>query len=261
MHIVPLDRDIEGQFLRFLNQDRINHFYAIYNLRYLRESTLVWVALRDRTILGYLLEYTPRKILSIRGDASCVAVLLGATSLTEPEFNIELSHLSVVDKLYEPIDPSDPTTVGKISTFLTMKIDKETFNPIIKHRVKRLGIDDLDAASECLNMDRNQIEEMMQRGAAFGIYKKRKMVSLAASPEILKDLAIIRGVQTVPSFRNRGYATSACSALVSDLINQNKKVMLYVSKDNQAAIRAYEKIGFKKTYHVYLSFKSKKRHK
>ena len=71
-------------------------------------------------------------------------------------------------------------------------------------------------------------------------------------------MALIRGVYTVPSLRGKGLATSVCSALVKELIGSGKMVLLWVTKTNLPARKVYEKIGFKKTKHILLSFKARK---
>lgn len=65
--------------------------------------------------------------------------------------------------------------------------------------------------------------------------------------------------QTAPEKRNKGYATSVCSALVGRLHQQGKNAMLYVSKDNLPAIKVYRKIGFKEAGRLFLSFTAKRK--
>jgi len=144
-------------------------------------------------------------------------------------------------------------TIGKITTFLTMKTTPETTKPIIKHRVQQLTRKNAQALAQLLGADTQRALDLL-RGIGFGIFKDNKLVSAATSPEILEDLAIIRGVQTAPEERNKGYSTSVCSALVQKLQQQGKDVILYVSKDNPPAIKVYKKIGFKPTEHTFLSF-------
>jgi predicted GNAT family acetyltransferase len=76
---------------------------------------------------------------------------------------------------------------------------------------------------------------------------------------MLEDLAIVRGVHTAAEERNKGYSSSVCSVLVQQLLRQGRDVILFVSKDNPAAIRVYSKIGFKETGRVSLAFKARVR--
>lgn len=254
---VPLDKNLEKRLFNFMNQDKISHFYAIHDLRYSREKTSAWVTLLKGSILGYMIEFDKR-ILYMRGNEECTIPLLRNTNLVTPLFNVEPQHLPSVKRLYKPIAPADKTTIGKITTFMTMRTTRESFKPIIKHDVRALKKEDTKAVAELMNRDVQTALGFLS-GFAFGVFQGDKMVSLAASPESLDDLAILRGVFTAPEERNKGYSTSACSALVERLLKDGKDVFLYVSKDNPAAIRVYEKIGFEETGHVFLGFEAKKK--
>ena len=51
-----------------------------------------------------------------------------------------------------------------------------------------------------------------------------------------------------PSFRGQGYIRLLIDAVKDEMIKDNGlELRLYVHKDNKVAIRAYEKIGFKKS--------------
>jgi len=254
---VPLNQNVENRLFKFMNQDRISHFYAIHNLQHLREKTQTWVALSNNKVEAYLMEYDKR-ILYMRGHQKCAISLLRNSNLTTPLFNIEPKHLSAVKRLYEPTEPADKSTVGLITTFKTMKTAPESFTPIIRHRVQQLKRENAQALASLLGIEPSTALNFF-KGLAFGTFKGNRLISFAASPEMLKDLAIIRGVQTVPEERNKGYSTSVCSVLVQRLQQQGKDVMLYVSKDNPAAIQVYRKIGFKETGHEFLGFMAKKR--
>jgi len=257
MTIVPLNKNVENRMFEYMNQDRISHFYTIYDLKNLREKTLIWVALSNNNVVGYMIEYDKR-ILTLRGHHECAISLLGNSSLTTPLFNIETKHLSAVNRLFEPTEPADKMTTGLITTFTTMKTTREGFTPNTQHKVQELNKENVQEIIDLLDTEEQRAQDML-RGIAFGIFKGNKLVSLAASPEILEDLAIIRGVQTAPEERNKGYATSVCSALVQRLHKHRKEVFLFVSKDNPAAIKVYKKIGFKETGHVFLGFTAKRK--
>jgi len=254
---VPLDTNIESRLFEFTSKDKISHFYAIYDLQHLREKTLAWVALSGSRVVGYMIEYDKR-ILCIRGEAECVMPLLRNSDLITPMFNIEQKHLSGVRRLYEPTAPADKMTEGLITTFLVMKTIPTSFTPVIKHKVQEMMKEDAQALIDLLDTEPQRALDLL-KGFAVGIFEGKRLVSYASSPEMLGDLAIIRGVYTAPEERSKGYATSVCSALVEKLLQQGKDVMLYVSKDNPAAIRTYMKIGFKETGHVSLGFVAKRK--
>ena len=259
IQIIPLTEDVELRLFEFMNRDRISHFYDIYDLTYLREKTRTWVALSNNKLMGYMSEYDKR-ILTMRGNKKCTTSLLKNTDLTTAIFNIEPKHLTAVKRLFEPTEPPDKMTTGKITTFVTMKTNPDTFNPIIRHKVQELKRGNAQALGELLGAEPQRVQDLL-RGPAFGIFKGNRLVSAATSPETLEDSAIIRGVQTAPEERNKGYSTSVCSALVQHLTKHHKDVMLYVSKDNPPALKVYKKIGFKETGHKFLSFIAQRKQK
>jgi len=254
-----LNETIERHLFEFMNRDRISHFYTIYDLTRLREKTQTWVALSNNKVVGYSMEFEKR-ILTTRGNEKCIIPLLKNTDLTTPIFNIEPQHLAAATKLFEPTEPPDKMTIGTTTTFLTMKTTPKTSKPNIKHNVQQLTKEHAQALAKLLGVELQRADDLL-RGIGFGIFKGNRLVASAVSPEILEDLAIIRGVHTASEERNKGYATSVCSALVQKLNEQGKDAMLYVSKDNPPALKVYKKIGFKETGHKFLSFIAQRKQK
>jgi predicted GNAT family acetyltransferase len=259
VQVVSLDKNVEKKLFEFMDKDRIRNFWGIHDLKHLRNKTRTWVALSQKNVVGYLVEHDQR-ILHTRGDAECVNPLLKNTDLVTPMFNIESSHLSAVKRLYKPTEPTDVTTRGKITTYLSMKVSTANFKPATWHNVQEMGKEDNEAVKRLLGRETSRVTDLL-KGLAYGLYKQGQLLSFAAAPEILEDLAIIRGVYTTPDLRGRGYSTSVCSALVGRILEQGRDAILYVSKDNEPAIRVYRKLGFRKTGHVFLGFKARRNQK
>jgi len=70
MRVVSLKETNEGQFLDFLNRDRVLHIFTIYDLKYLRDKTQVWIAL-DGKVRGYMFEFDER-IVHTHGDMESI---------------------------------------------------------------------------------------------------------------------------------------------------------------------------------------------
>jgi GNAT superfamily N-acetyltransferase len=255
--ILLLTKRQEKRLLEFLNRDRISHFFSIYDLEHFKNKTTVWVALSADNIVGYLLEYD-RNILCLRGSEECAPLLLRKSNLCEAMLNIESHQLSAVKKTFEPIDPADKATVGKITTFIVMKAARGTFKPALLREVRELKRENAIELAGLLGVKPEQALGLLS-GFAFGFYESGKLVSYAASPEILEDLAIVRGVFTAPDNRGKGYSKAVCSALVSRLLDEGREVMLYVSKDNAVAISVYRSLGFRETGHYFLGFTARRR--
>jgi len=258
LRVIPVEEPYEKKFLDFLEEDKILHVFTIYDFRYMRDKTRIWVALENEMIAGYLLEFDNR-IVHTYGSAESAAKLLDYTNLDEPVFVIEPHHLGVIKQNFKPLGPTDSSSKGEITTYLIVKVDAETFKPSITRRVKKLRTKDLAEVLQNMGDEwKTRIGNVIRKGVAFGAYDDGSLAAVATVSEILDGLALVRGGYTVPSSRRKGYATSACSALIQELIDLGKEAMLWVAKDNLPAIRVYEKIGFKKTRNSLLGFKAKR---
>lgn len=255
---VLLEKMDEERFLRFLNEDRVRHIFAIYDLKNAREKTKFWVSFQNDEITGFLFEYD-EKIIHTHGTPESVCRLLDFAKINEPVFIIELPHLPVVSKVFEPVQALDPFSKGKTTIFLVMKTDIAAFKPVYQHPARKLSFKDLKEIKKSLGEEyEKRAEKAMHTGFAFGAFYESQLGSFAAAPELLDDLALIRGVYTVPSLRNKGLATSVCSALVEEIIRIGKQPMLWVAESNLPARRTYRKLGFKKTGHVLIGFKARR---
>jgi RimJ/RimL family protein N-acetyltransferase len=223
----------------------------------MKEKVHTCIALSGENITGYLMDIDKR-IIHIRGIADCVTPLLESADSHAPLFNIEPAHLDGVKKSYKHFKPADATSKGKVTTFLSMKINANEFKPRKAKNVRELSIEDAEEVGNLLLREPDRIKDLM-KGLAYGLYESGQLAAFAAAPEILEDLAVIRGVYTLPSLRGKGYATNVCSAVTARLLEQGKIVFLYVSKDNNPALSVYRKLGFKETGHVFTSFNAERR--
>ena len=259
IQIVPLEDMDERLFLNYLNKDRIRHIFTLCDLKNIHEKTRVWVALRNTEVTGYIFEYDNR-IVHTHGDPKNIPELLSKIDLDEPVLVVQPNHVRAVKKVFDPVERMDPLSKGKTTTFLVMKTGSDTFTPTIKHAVKKLETEDLNETSKSLSEElKNLVQNAINRGFAYGGYENGLLVSCATISEYLEDVALIRGVFTVPSMRGQGLSTSVCSALVEESIKLGKTPMLWVSKDNLPALKLYEKLGFKQTGIVLKCFKAKRK--
>jgi GNAT superfamily N-acetyltransferase len=257
IRIAALTKKREKPLLEFMNCDRISHFFSIYDLQYDRGKTRVWLALLSDKTVGYLLEYD-RRILCVRGPENCVAPLLKKTRLAEAILNVEVRQLPAVERFYEPVEPADKMTVGKITTFVVMKAASSSLRLVLRHEVQELKKESAAELAGLLGVGQELALDLL-KGVASGLCKDGRLVSYAASPEMLEDLAIVRGVFTAPDERGKGYSKAVCSALVRRLLDEGKGVILYVSKDNAAALRVYRSVGFGETGHRFLGFTARRK--
>ena len=150
---------------------------------------------------------------------------------------------------------------------LVMRMDRKRFKPITEQNPKELKADKLEAVGNLYKkfyeeggmgpVTHEDIARAFREHLIYGSYEEGELVSFASGVTI-KDLSYVAHVYTLPKFRGRGHATSACSALVKVLLDRSKEVIIMVLADNDVAQGVYERIGFTRTGHEFLAFKGRK---
>lgn len=91
-------------------------------------------------------------------------------------------------------------------------------------------------------------ERMIETGKYFGAFVNDRLVGVAGVHVYSRQLkvAALGNITTDPAYRCRGIAAALTNALCNDLIEDGiEHIGLNVKCDNVAAIRCYEKIGFR----------------
>jgi ribosomal protein S18 acetylase RimI-like enzyme len=91
-------------------------------------------------------------------------------------------------------------------------------------------------------------------GVFYGILVDDHLISVAGTHIVSESerVAALGNVMTHPDYRGRGLATLATSAVCEELLKCGIELIgLSVSRSNEAAIRVYEKIGFKRHVPFY----------
>lgn len=91
-------------------------------------------------------------------------------------------------------------------------------------------------------------DRMLESGKYFGFYENDHLLAVAGvhADSMEYKIAVLGNITTDPEHTGKGLATLLTSHLVEELVSENKMVCLNVKVDNEAAIRVYEKLGFKK---------------
>ena len=91
------------------------------------------------------------------------------------------------------------------------------------------------------------LPDMLTSGVYYGIRREGTLASVAGThvTSPLHKIACIGNVFTLPPHRGKGYATICTSKVVEDLLPDHKDIILNVDNKNAAAIRVYEKLGFR----------------
>ncbi|WKU04681.1 DUF4081 domain-containing GNAT family N-acetyltransferase [Micromonospora sp. HUAS LYJ1] len=92
---------------------------------------------------------------------------------------------------------------------------------------------------------RRRVEDLVRAGRAYARMVDGEVVFKAELAVVTRRTAQIQGVWVAPSWRGRGIASAAMSAVVRDaLLRVAPTVSLYVNDFNRPARRVYERCGF-----------------
>ena len=94
----------------------------------------------------------------------------------------------------------------------------------------------------------------LMQGIFYGVERDGRLVAVAGTHLVAHSygVAAVGNVFTHPDYRGRGLATTATRAVCDELLDRGIELIgLSVSRSNAAAIRVYEKIGFKRHVPFY----------
>lgn len=145
-------------------------------------------------------------------------------------------------------------------------VSMQTFiDSVLNNKVKRLSTRDLDGVVEIYKKtffsypNKKLMKEklLILRGRGVAIITNKKIVSVAQTEFETEDACVVVGVATDIDNQGNGYASDCLTALLREVISENK--MVYLQYDNLNAGRIYERFGFKiidQVYHYRLLSKS-----
>lgn len=106
---------------------------------------------------------------------------------------------------------------------------------------EELGVDPRDEDPDAF--ERN-VNSRIKKGRTFVIRAAEEIVFKADVGSDCSHGAQLEGVYTRPAWRGRGLATAGLGTIVQRLLARRARVTLHVYEQNQAAVRAYTKVGF-----------------
>ncbi|WP_432401780.1 GNAT family N-acetyltransferase [Wukongibacter sp. M2B1] len=96
-----------------------------------------------------------------------------------------------------------------------------------------------------VNELKNSVYERIGEEEYLYLLNEDKVVAQGVIKTTTSKINQIEGVYTLPEYRGNGYAKAIVSKLCKNIIDKGKLPALIVSKTNESAKNAYERIGFK----------------
>jgi predicted GNAT family acetyltransferase len=255
MRIVSIADGFENAFWSHVNQDVLNYYFFILDLKESPEKTKVFLAMEENKIQGLMLMYGDA-LVQLRGSREAVKKLLDSIDLEKVELQAPLDCEDIVTRKYTPQIRYD---------LLLMTLKKGEENIQVTTQPERLGLEDAEEVAGIMRkadpewwgeITAENRRESLQRNYYLGIRRDGKIISIG-NTRFTDFGSNIGVVATDERYRNMGYATSIVSALVQEILKRSRAALIHVLSDNTPAIRAYSKVGYK-PYKHYLLIRAEK---
>jgi len=244
--ITLIDKSNREWLVDQLRPDVITHVFAFYDLQYEQENTIMRAAVEDNRLKGYVLTYHaldfPSVVLECDGEDA--AKLL--KYVPEDKFIMHAPQ-----HLLPAIESKFPASKHYVENWMLVNKGKAEF--FSSEHVRRLKEEDGSKLASVLSslkgrskQSQKKYSDWIKKMPMYGVFVDDELVSYAGSFIQTREVWMIGGVYTLPDHRNKGYATLSTSAITREALEKSEAAALFVRSDNYSAIRAYEKIGFRK---------------
>lgn len=245
--VEKVDESNKQRVIDFFGSDVIRHVFAFYDIQKEPEHTTVYVAFEDGDFKGYILVYTALHFPSV--------VLECESSVAEELVNHAPESRFVMHaprNLRPTLRKRFPDAKYYVEDWmLVKKVEASFFKSRLTRRLH--SEDDASLLAKLLSTRKDrpvgtvqQCRDWIGKMPVYGVFISDKVVSYASSFLQLPEVWMIGGVYTHPNHRGKGYATLATSAVTESALENAETAALFVRSDNYAAVRAYEKIGYRK---------------
>jgi len=244
--IVKLDNNYHSKVMKYLRKEPEFNLFIIGDIEkygYDNYFLNIWADINKRgNIEGVLLKYFEFLIFYSYGKFEVNEFARFIKQLNYREISGKTDSL---EKLVSKLDIEKKRVVNFCKLDNQSKFKSDSRNIKVKkirfgniNKVAKL----YDAIEEFENTTADSIKQGLRSGRGYCIEINRQVVAMAKSTSENKTHAMIVGVGTHPSYRNKGYATKCIIKICKELLDENKIPCLFY--DNKEAGQIYKKLGF-----------------
>ena len=228
----------------FLRTDRLYAAYALGDLDGPNRSRVAWAMAHDDlghpTALAMHHEgLVPQPLFLMGAPDGCRAILEQVLKPRDAYLQGTELHEIAVRDLYELDSPV---------RMLRMVVDRTTFQPFAgpAERLTALDVDDLNRLYQ-LGFRAGFPASVVEDGVYYGVRVRGRLVSAAGTHAVnsREGIAVVGNVMTHADFRGHDFAKMVTSAVTSDLLGRLPDVALNVHADNEPAVAAYTRLGYR----------------
>ena len=181
----------------------------------------------------------PQPLFLMGAPDGCRAILEHVLKPRDAYLQATELHEAAVRDLYELDAPL---------AMLRMVVDRETFTPFAgpADRLTALDVDDLNRLYQ-LGFRAGFPPSVVEEGVYYGVRVRGRLVSAAGTHAInpREGIAVVGNVMTHADFRGHDFAKMVTSAVTADLLEHVPDVALNVHADNDPAVAAYDRLGYR----------------
>ena len=240
------DRD---EIAAYLRTDRFYAAYALGDLDGPNRSRVAWGMAHDdagrpTALVMHHEGLVPQPLFLMGAPDGCRAILESVLRPRDAYVQGTELHEGAIRDLYELDRPVQ---------MLRMVVDRERFTPFAgpAERLTALDIDDLNRLYQ-LGFRAGFPASIVEDGVYYGVRVRGRLVSAAGTHAVnpREGIAVVGNVMTHADFRGHDFAKMVTSAVTADLLDRVDDVALNVHADNDPAVAAYARLGYRTHCHL-----------
>jgi ribosomal protein S18 acetylase RimI-like enzyme len=233
-----------SEIAAFLRADRLYAAYALGDLDGPNRNRVAWAIAYDdsgraTSLVMHHEGLVPQPLFLMGAPDGCRAILEHVLKPRDAYLQGTELHEIAVRDLYELDSPV---------RMLRMVVDRTTFQPFAgpAERLTALDVDDLNRLYQ-LGFRAGFPPSVVEDGVYYGVRVRGRLVSAAGTHAVnsREGIAVVGNVMTHADFRGHDFAKMVTSAVTSDLLGRLPDVALNVHADNEPAVAAYTRLGYR----------------
>ena len=238
-----------NEIAAFLRTDRLYAAYALGDLDGPNRSRVAWGMAHDgggrpTALVMHHEGLVPQPLFLMGAPDGCRAVLESVLKPRDAYLQGSELHEAAVRDLYELERPI---------AMLRMAVDRATFVPFAgpAERLTALDIDDLNRLYQ-LGFRAGFPASVVEEGVYYGVRVRDRLVAAAGTHAVnpRERIAVVGNVMTHVDFRGHDFAKMVTSAVTAELLQHVSDVTLNVHADNEPAVAAYDRLGYRTHCHI-----------
>lgn len=233
-----------SEIAAFLRRDRLYAAYAIGDLDGPNRARVAWAMAHDEAGIPTALAMhheglVPQPLFLMGAPDGCRAILESVIKPRDAYLQATELQEAALRDMYELDTPI---------VMLRMAVDRRTFTPFAgpAERLTALDVDDLNRLYQ-LGYRSGFPPSVVEDGVYYGVRVRGRLVSAAGTHAInaREEIAVVGNVMTHVDFRGHDFAKMVTSAVTAELFDQVSDVALNVHADNDPAVAAYSRLGYR----------------